>query len=234
MTAVTDVRNALHKKKNDEKAAFFPRFFKTGKGQYGEGDVFIGVTVPDIRKVAKTYANLSLTDIRSLLTSKIHEERLLALLILVDQYEKGDSATKQKIFDFYLKNTRYVNNWDLVDSSAHKIVGAHLEKKSAALLDTLARSSNLWEQRIAIIATLHCIRKNDFSSTVRIAEILLHHEHDLIHKAVGWMLREMGKKDVKPLHAFLKKHAGSMPRTMLRYAIEKLPSTQKTMYMKQK
>ncbi len=208
------------------------RFFKTGKGQYGEGDQFIGITVPDTRIVAEKFIHLSFPDIQSLLDSPIHEERLTALLILVGQYKKGDEQARKNIFDFYLKNTSRVNNWDLVDLSADKIVGAHLEKeKNRKLLDTLSRSSNLWKKRIAIVSTFHFIRKNEFADTFRITDTLMKDSHDLLHKACGWMLREVGKRDEEELKAFLKKHYKIMPRTMLRYAIERFPPALRKKYL---
>lgn len=205
---------------NAEKAAFFPHFFKTGKGQYGEGDKFIGVTVPNQRLVAKKYKDLSFSDIKALLYSKIHEHRLTALLILVSQFEKGDERVRKKIYEFYLKNKSRVNNWDLVDSSAHKIVGAYLEDKNKDILFELAELDNLWDRRIAMISTFWNIRKNEFDTALQIAEILVDDNHDLIHKAVGWMLREMGKRDEGPVIEFLRRHQ-DMPRTMWRYATER-------------
>lgn len=228
-----DVERALKKLADPEKAAFFPRFFKTGKGEYGEGDVFIGVTVPQVRSVVKEYRNLSLADVESLLENRLHECRLAALLMLVDQYKRGNEAQKKKIVDLYLRRTDRINNWDLVDCSAYHIVGPWIEEVSdERLLDKLATSNNLWEQRIAIVATLHFIRKGELTHTFRIAETLLHHPHDLLHKAVGWMLREAGKKDQKALDDFLLKHHRVMPRTMLRYAIEKMDDTRKQAFMK--
>jgi 3-methyladenine DNA glycosylase AlkD len=209
-------------------------FFKTGKGQYGEGDQFLGVTVPHARKVAKKYKELSLKDINTLLQSVWHEERLLSLFILVHQFQKADEKTQRELYQFYLKNTKHINNWDLVDSSAHKIVGAYLLDKPPIrkILYTLAKSKDLWEKRIAIIATAMFINNNQFNDTLKIAEILLHDKHDLIHKAVGWMLREVGKKDQPTEETFLKKHYKVMPRTMLRYAIEKFDEKKRKEYMK--
>jgi len=228
-----DVVRALKKQADPEKAAFFPRFFKTGKGEYGEGDVFIGITVPHIRSVVKIYRDLPLADVEELLEQKLHECRLAGLLILVDQYKRADDKHKKKIVDLYLRRTDRINNWDLVDSSAHLIIGPWVDvMKNASLLDELAASNNMWEQRIAMVATLHFIRKGELTHTFRIAETLLHHPHDLLHKAVGWMLREAGKKDQKALEAFLLKHHRVMPRTMLRYAIEKLSDTRKKAFMK--
>ena len=216
-----------------EKAEFLPRFFKTGKGEYGEGDVFIGVTVPNQRKVAKEFKDLDLAEIKKLLDSKVHEHRLTALLILVLQYEKGDNVVKSKIYDFYMRNLSRVNNWDLVDTSAHKIVGAYLLDKPVMrkVLYNLARSKDLWERRVAMISTWWFIKYDQFDDVVKIAEILLKDEHDLMHKAVGWMLREMGKKDEVRLKVFLDKYAIEMPRTMLRYAIEKLDEDTRKYYL---
>jgi 3-methyladenine DNA glycosylase AlkD len=209
-------------------------FFKTGSGQYGEGDVFIGVSVPKLRKFAAEFKQLALPELQTLLASEIHEERFLALLILVNRYDKASVADKEKIYKFYVKNMKHINNWDLVDTSASYIVGAYLFDKNREVLETWAHSNNLWERRIAIIATHYFIKKNDFEYTLRIAKILLHDKHDLIHKAVGWMLREMGKKELKPLEQFLDASAHIMPRTMLRYAIEKLPEKQRLAYLRQK
>ena len=202
-------------------ARFLQRFFKTGPGEYGEGDVFLGIRVPQTRLLAKKYRDLPLTEIKTLLRAKEHEARLLALIILTLQYPKADAAHQQKIFDFYLANTKHINNWDLVDTSAPNIVGAHLFGGDASLLHELAESTLIWERRIAILATFYFIKNGQFEHSLRIARKLLHDEHDLIHKAVGWMLREVGKKDRAVLVAFLDKHHQRMPRTMLRYAIEK-------------
>jgi 3-methyladenine DNA glycosylase AlkD len=216
---------------NAEVAAILARFFKTGPGQYGEGDRFIGIKVPVTRKVAKEFKDLPLAEIECLLHSKIHEERLLALIILVGQFTKGNDAGKKAIFDLYLSNTLYINNWDLVDLSAPQIVGGYLEAKSRKRLDSLAKSKSLWERRISILATFWFIRRGDFADTLRIAEKLLDDKQDLIHKAVGWMLREVGKKDTAVLESFLDEHCSVMPRTMLRYAIERLPETKRQAYL---
>lgn len=208
-------------------------FFKTGPGQYGEGDVFIGITVPEIRQMVKKYFNLSLPDVKSLLHSKEHEFRLTALLILVKQFEKADEKKRQQIFDLYLKNTKWINNWDLVDLSAPNIVGTYLLDKSRSKLLDLARSTSLWERRIAILSAFAFIKKGESATALRIAKMLLKDEHDLIHKAVGWMLREVGKR-CRPAEElkFLDVHYRQMPRTMLRYAIERLTPEQKVFYMK--
>jgi 3-methyladenine DNA glycosylase AlkD len=214
-----------------EVAAILARFFKTGPGQYGEGDRFIGVTVPVIRTVAKEFKGLPLPEIECLLHSDIHEERLLALVILVGQFEKGDDATKKQIYALYLANTRHINNWDLVDLSAPQIVGVYLEGRSRRPLDRLAKLASLWERRISILATHWFIRHGDFADTLKIAEKLLGDKEDLIHKAVGWMLREVGKRDVAVLEEFLAEPCQVMPRTMLRYAIERFPEEKRRKYM---
>lgn len=214
------------------KAQILQRFFKTGKGQYGAGDRFIGVMVPDIRKVAKRYQDLSLTETVGLLHSPIHEERLCALLIMVDQFARGDHKKQKKIFSLYLKNYKYINNWDLVDLTAPRIVGAYLLHEPKDILYKLAKSKKLWQKRIAIIATFQFIYYGQSQDTIKISKILLHDEHDLIHKAVGWMLREVGKRcDEKILLAFLDQHHREMPRTMLRYAIERLLPSKRKYYL---
>lgn len=207
-------------------------FFKTGPGQYGEGDRFLGVVVPDSRKVMKEFRDAPLTEVKRLLASPWHEDRFLALLILVDQYERGDEAHRHKVFSLYLKSTRRINNWDLVDVTAHKIVGAQLDDRPRDLLYQLARSRDLWERRISIISTFRFIRRNDLKDSLRLAELLLDDEHDLMHKAVGWVLREVGKKDLGALEGFLKKHHAAMPRTALRYAIERFPEEKRKKYLK--
>lgn len=223
--------NAL---KNPDKARHHMHFFKCGKGQYGEGDLFLGVTVPEIRKIAKKYfRDINLNEIEPIINSKYHELRLTALLILTYKMEKPkDNHCKKLIFDFYIKHINCVNNWDLVDLSANKILGEYLFDKDRNILFQLARSNHLWKQRIAIIATFNFIRKGDFSDTLNIAEILLDHKHDLIHKAVGWMLREIGKRNLEAEIEFLNRHYKSMPRTMLRYAIEKFDENLRMRYLK--
>jgi len=216
---------------NPEKAIKLSGFFKTGKGQYGEGDVFLGIPVPEQRKVAKRYLDLSLDDLQELLRSEIHEYRLTALLILVSKYGKADSSGKDEIFVFYLKNTEYVNNWDLVDLSAPKIVGDYLVNKDRSILFKLVKSSNLWERRITVLATFMFIRNDDFEDALRISKLLLCDEHDLIHKAVGWMLREIGKRDQEVEEGFLSEYFKQMPRTMLRYAIEKFDEDKRNFYL---
>ena len=228
---LTDLRNDLKKEANKEQAVNLQRFFKTGKGEYGEGDIFYGIKVPLQRAIAKKHRDLSLSELQELLNSPIHEERLVSLFILVDQYGKGDEKMKEKIFNFYLKNTLKINNWDLVDLSAPKIVGAHLVNRDKSILFKLAGSSNLWKKRIAILSTMFFIKNLHFETTFKISEILLKDKHDLIHKGVGWMLREVGNKDVAEEEKFLKKYYRQMPRTMLRYAIEKFPETKRKAYL---
>ena len=228
------IKRDLSKLSNSEKARVLSSFFKTGKGQYGEGDLFLGISVPQQRKVAKKYIDLSLRNLQELLNSKIHEYRLTALLILVSKYEKTDSSGKEEIFSFYLINTVNINNWDLVDLSAPKIVGDYLFNKDRSVLLELAKSNNLWERRIAILSTFKFIRNNDFAETLNISKLLLYDEHDLIHKAVGWMLREIGKRDQEVEEGFLNKYSGEMPRTMLRYAIEKFDKNKRQFYLRNK
>jgi len=228
--SLNELRNELKQKSNKEKAKLLQGFFKTGPGEYGEGDIFIGVVVPETRKTAIKFKSLPLNDIEELLKSKIHEERLCALLLLVHNYEKHKEK-REEIYNFYIKNTKYINNWDLVDLSCHHIVGDYLKDKDKSILYELAKSNNIWERRIAVISTFNFIRDKQFQDSIAIAEILLQDKHDLIHKAVGWMLREMGKRDLKPLLAFLNKNYKQMPRTMLRYSIEKLPEKLRKQYL---
>jgi 3-methyladenine DNA glycosylase AlkD len=206
-------------------------FFKTGRGEYGEGDRFLGVTVPQLRQIARAHQDLPLADAVKLLQSRWHEERLLALLILVRQYSRGDERTRRTIHQTYLRNTRWINNWDLVDCSAPQLVGAYLEQGDRSALRRLARSRSVWERRIAIIATQHYIRNGEFDDTLAIARLLRDDEHDLIHKAVGWMLREVGNRNRAVEERFLRAHAHAMPRTMLRYAIEKFPEPLRKKYL---
>lgn len=208
------------------------RFFKCGPGQYGEGDLFLGIMVPMLRKLSREFASASVAEAFALLQSKWHEARIIALMILVWKYERGDKAMRGDIYRLYLANTDRINNWDLVDFSAPAIAGAHLRDRDRAPLYALAKSKSLWERRIAIISTQHFIRHNDFDDTLRIAEILLDDKHDLIHKASGWMLREVGKRDQPALERFLRKHARRMPRTMLRYAIERFSEELRARYMR--
>jgi len=222
MTALADPQRAEH----------HLRFFKTGPGEYGHGDRFLGLTVPQIRTVARQHRALPLPELSRLLDSEWHEERLLALMIAVHQFRRGDTATRKAIHHFYLKKTDRINNWDLVDLSARDIVGGYLLDRSRSPLARLARSRSVWERRIAIIATYAFIQRGEFDDTLRIAEALLGDGHDLIHKAVGWMLREVGKRDVAVLRAFLDEHAPQMPRTALRYAIERFPASLRRRYLR--
>ena len=217
---------------NPEKAKVLRGFFKTGPGQYGEGDVFLGIVVSASRKIAKKYADIALEEVLTLLKSKIHEERLIALLILIAQFRKGDIQMKEEIFWLYLKHTVFINNWDLVDLSAYKIVGAYLEKRQKAILYELARSESIWERRISIISTFHFIKEGQYEDTFAVASILLRDREDLIHKAAGWMLREVGKRcSEEAEEVFLRKHLKEMPRTMLRYAIERFSPEKRRQYL---
>lgn len=226
-----NLKSDLQALADPEKAKILSRFFKTGIGQYGEGDIFLGVMVPGQRLIAKRYSGLSLGNISKLLASRIHEHRLVALQILVEKYKNADETAKGKVADFYLKHTKNINNWDLVDLSAANILGGYLLDRDRSVLYRLAGSKNLWERRISVLATFAFIRKNDFEDTLRISELLLKDNHDLIHKAVGWMLREVGKRDVKAEEDFLKEHYRVMPRTMLRYAIERFDETKKRFFL---
>jgi 3-methyladenine DNA glycosylase AlkD len=207
------------------------KFFKTKSGQYAEHDSFLGISMPNLRKIAKNYSFLSFELLETLLKSALNEERLLALLILIQQYQKADTSIQEKIYEFYLKNLQYVNNWNLVDCSAYLIIGNHLMYRDRSILVELTKSETVWQRRIAIVSTWYFIRNNDLSWTFKIAELLLKDKHDLIHKSVGWMLREAGKRDQTKLIEFLEKKATTMPRTMLRYAIEKLPEYQRKKYL---
>lgn len=231
MTA-KDVETALNKLENPTDAAFLQRFFKTGKGEYAEGDIFIGLRVPQTRKIAGEYKTLGLVEIEKLLRSPIHEHRLCALHIMVLQTKRAAEADKKALYETYLKNTKYINNWDLVDASCRDIVGGYLQNKSRKPLYKLARSKDLWERRISMVSTWQFIREGDLSDTFKIAELLLGDTHDLIHKAIGWMLREAGKKDETALKDFLDQHAAAMPRTSLRYSLERLHASDKAHYMK--
>jgi 3-methyladenine DNA glycosylase AlkD len=233
---VKQIIKELEKYGSPQRAKHSLRFFKTGKGQYGHGDLFYGASVPEMRIIAKKYFYISLGDVQKLLKNKYHECRLVALLILVDKYERSKTdSEKRALYEMYLKNTKYINNWDLVDLSAHKIVGAYIYnhlKTETKTLFKLAHSKDLWEKRIAIISTAYFIRENDFDATLNISDVLINDKHDLIHKAVGWMLREVGKRNQDVEEKFLKKYHKHMPRTMLRYAIEKFTEKEKKFYMK--
>ncbi|MFA5856177.1 MAG: DNA alkylation repair protein [Candidatus Pacearchaeota archaeon] len=227
---INELEKRLKEKENKEKAKVLQGFFKTEKGEYGEGDIFLGIVVPEQRKIAKEFKHLDLKEIKELLDSKIHEKRLISLLILIEKYEIYED--KKEIFDFYIKNTQKINNWDLVDLSAPQIVGNYLKDKNRKILYDLVKSENLWEKRIGIISTLTFIRNYEYIDTINLAEILLNDKHDLIQKAVGWMLREVGKKDEPVLENFLKIHYKVMPRTMLRYAIERFEESKRKKYLK--
>lgn len=231
MQMLNEIRMDLEKLKDPQRAKDSEWFFKTGPGQYGEGDIFLGITVPKQREVAKKYSDLSLSDIQKLLLSKIHEHRFVALAILVNKFKKADNFQREEIFDFYIKNAKNINNWDLVDSSAPYIVGEYLAGRGKAILYKLAGSGNLWERRIAIVSSSGFIKRGEYEDTFAISEILLSDSCDLIHKAVGWMLREVGKRNSGELEKFLKKHQKNMPRTMLRYAIERFDVNKKRFYM---
>jgi len=225
------IKKDLSQLSDPERAKNLSWFFKTGKGQYGEGDVFLGITVPEQRKVAKKYTDLSLNDLQELLNSEIHEHRFTALLILISKYRKAEESSKKEIFDFYLRNTKNINNWDLVDLSAPRIIGDYLLNKDRTTLFKLARSNILWERRISILSTFTFIDNCDFEDALSISELLLHDEHDLIHKAVGWALREIGKRDQNVEEKFLTKHYPNVPRTMLRYAVEKFDEKKRKKYL---
>ncbi len=231
---VPEIQNKLRKLANKEKAKLLQGFFKTGPGQYGEGDVFLGITVPVLRKLAKECREATVADAIALLQSEIHEQRLLALFLLIHAYAQGNEAVKKRIYGLYLKNTRSINNWDLVDLSAPNIVGEYLLNRNRKPLYAFARSRELWKKRIAILATFRFIKQGDFSDSLSIAGMLLKDDHDLIHKAVGWMLREVGKRDMRAEEGFLRKHCQTMPRTMLRYAIERFPEMKRQRYLKGK
>ncbi|HEU4452237.1 MAG TPA: DNA alkylation repair protein [Longimicrobium sp.] len=232
MASLESIRARVRELADPEHARVLQGYFKTGPGEYAEGDVFAGIRIPVLRKLAREHADLPLEEAAELLRSPVHEERLLALLILVRAHQRGTAERRREIHDLYLANTRFVDNWDLVDSSAEQIVGAQLWEGDRSLLERLARSDSVWERRIAIIATFHFIRRGDFGDTLRVAEVLLGDRHDLIHKAVGWMLREVGKRDQPAEEAFLRAHHRTMPRTMLRYAIEKFPEPLRQAYLR--
>ena len=228
--SVVDLKRTVRKQSNPEKGKFLQRFFKTGKGEYAEGDIFAGITVPVSRKISRQFKNLSLNDLSKVIKSKIHEERLIALFILVGRMQKANEKEREKIYKFYLKNLKYINNWDLVDLSADKIIGEYLFDKKRELLFKLVKG-NLWERRIAVLSSFNFIKKNDYSTTLKICKLLLTDKEDLIHKATGWMLREIGKRDLKTEEDFLKLYYKKMPRTMLRYAIEKFPERKRKSYL---
>jgi 3-methyladenine DNA glycosylase AlkD len=234
LSKLTELIKVIKDNANVEHAKTMQRFFKTGKGDYGEGDKFLGLKLPVQRRIARLFPDIDPDGLQKLLNSRIHEERLISLLIMVDKYAKAGEKEKERIYKFYIKNSKKVNNWDLVDLSAYKIIGNHLLNADKKLLFQFAQSKNLWEKRISIISTYTFIKNHEFDTTLKISDILLNDEHDLIQKAVGWMLREIGKMDVKILEDFLKPRYNRMPRTMLRYAIEKFPETKRQKYLKGK
>lgn len=234
VTNLSKLKSTIRKNANKENAKNLQWFFKTGKGEYGEGDKFLGLKVPLQRKIAKEFRDLELSDLQQLLQSEFHEDRLISLLILVDKYQKADETEREKFYKFYLQNRQHINNWDLVDLSAPKIVGQQLLNRDKEILYKYVRSENLWEKRIAILATATFIKNKHFKTTLELSDNLLDDKHDLIHKAVGWMLREIGKIDMEILEAYLKPRYNKMPRTMLRYAIEKFPEQKRKKYLQGK
>ena len=228
------LRKMLLDAADDKQAEILKRFFRTGKCQYGEGDDFLGIKVPVNRKIVKNNLDLNTNELGLLLRSKYHEERLAALFVIVEKYSRASETEKEEIFDFYMNNRKGINNWDLVDLSAPAVVGAYLYNKDKSVLFEFAKSRSLWDRRIAVISTFYFIKKGEFDVTLQIAEILLKDKHDLIHKAVGWMLREIGKRDLRTEESFLEKYYKVMPRTMLRYAIEKFPQRKRQRYLKGK
>jgi 3-methyladenine DNA glycosylase AlkD len=228
------LKNDLDKCKNTKKAKLLSRFFKTGKGEYGEGDIFIGINVPVLRTIAKKYQDLNLNEIQILIKNPIHEYRLTAIFILIFKYSTGDQNLKQQIYKIYLKNKKYINNWDLIDLSSNKILGIYIlnNPNEKQIIYSLAKSNNLWDRRISVMTTFEFIKNLKFEDSLKISKILLEDREDLIQKAVGWMLREIGKKDFKTEEKFLNYYYKRMPRTMLRYAIEKFPKAKKDYFMK--
>ena len=229
-TAVS-VRRALAGSSDPAKAAFFPKFFKAGKGEYAEGDVFMGVTVPQVRAIVKEHRGLPLPEVKKLLDDELHECRLAAVLILDAQFTKAGEAIRKDIVDFYVSQLDRVNNWDIVDASAYRILGEYLADKPRGILDKLAASGHLWRERVAVVSTLAFIRRGDLRDIFRLSEKFLTHKHDLMHKACGWMLREAGKRDKAALERFLRRNGDRMPRTMLRYAIEKFTPDERASYL---
>ncbi len=233
LSIVEVIKAGLLEYRDEEKEAYLPRFFKTGEGDYAEGDQFLGVSVPNQRKIARKYfRDIDMLDVEKLLRDPIHEYRLVALFLLVYKFERASEQEKNSIVNLYLANVQFVNNWDLVDSSADKILGRFLFDKDKGILYDFAQSSSLWKQRIAIIATFHFIKQGHYYNTLEISKLLLHHKHDLIHKAVGWMLREIGNRNFEVEYDFLKKYYQEMPRTMLRYAIEKFEPNLRQRFLK--
>ncbi|HEX2080870.1 MAG TPA: DNA alkylation repair protein [Longimicrobium sp.] len=231
-TTAAEVLARLEQLGNPEHARVLQGYFRTGPGEYGEGDRFLGIRLPVLRTLVREHRGMPLEQVAELMRSPWHEARLLAVLLLADAYARGGEQTRDAVYRLYLESTRWINNWDLVDSSAPHVVGAHLETRDRGVLEELARSESLWERRIAILATQHFIRRGDFGTTLRIAELLVHDRHDLIHKAVGWMLREVADRDRGAAEAFLRRHLAGMPRTMLRYAIEKFPPDLRQRYLR--
>lgn len=229
---IKNIQNELKQLSNKRIAEHSQKFFKTGKGEYGEGDKFLGIRVPLLRQLAKKHKDISIKEASLLLKSQFHEERLLSLFLLIGLYRISANQEKKKIYNLYLSNTQFINNWDLIDSSAEHIVGAFLWEINKKPIYVLARSRNLWERRISIMATFYFIKRNSFKDTLKLAKILLSDNEDLIHKSVGWMLREIGKRDLETEEEFLKKHYKKMPRTMLRYAIERLSKGKREKYLK--
>lgn len=232
MSTAKEIQQAMRALSNKKIAQDSQRFFKTGKGEYGEGDKFLGIRVPVTRKIAKQFRDTPLLEIEKLLKSKFHEERLLAVIMMDNIAKKATEDELKSVYICYLKNTDHINNWDIVDSSAPRIVGKHLFQRDRKPLYKLAKSSSLWEQRISILATFYFIDHKDFKDALEIGKLMLNHEHDLIHKATGWMLREVGNRDRTVEETFLKQHYKTMPRTMLRYAIEKFPENKRQKYLK--
>lgn len=226
------ITNKLQALSDAEKREIFPKFFKAGKGEYGEGDRFLGVTVPNIRAIAKLHKDISIEEIRELLQSEWHEVRLCALIIMVEKSKKKDEALRKELFNLYLSQTKRINNWDLVDLSCRFIIGEYLLDKSRDILYQLAQSSLLWDNRIAIVSTYAFIRKGQLEDTYALSDLMMQHPHDLMHKAIGWMLREAGKRNPERLYDYVMSHRADMPRTMLRYAIEKFSPKERTILMK--
>lgn len=229
---LSDIKRILEEMSNPETADFLQKYFKTGPGEYGEGDRFRGIKVPVIRKIARKAKELSVDELSSLLDSPWHEDRLLALLVWVDQFNNADKQAQENIYDIYMEKSERINNWDLVDLSAPTIMGGYLWGNDRSILYEMAQSPNLWSRRMAIMSTFYFIRNDDYKDALALAELLLNDSEDLIHKAVGWMLREIGKRNLEVEESFLKKHYKNMPRTMLRYAIERFPEERRQAYLK--
>ena len=231
MANINKIKKELQDHSDPIRAKLLQGFFKTGKGEYGYGDIFLGITVPEIRKLAKKNSDAGILIVEQLIKSKIHESRLLAILILVERYRRASDSEKRTIARFYLSHRQYINNWDLIDLSAHKIIGHYLLDKPKSILYKLVVSKNIWDRRIAVLSTFYFIKNNKFGDSLKMAKILLSDDHDLIQKATGWMLREIGKRSTKTEEEFLKKYYKIMPRTMLRYAIERFPEKRRLAYL---